>query len=159
MKLRVFPYPGGVAAMFRSLAHETQIAQDESEREAMFNAGDIHGGVAVTRLSLRATFVKPAQNLAILTDLPPDRLRSARLTDLLVTRDRAMANEHLEAVFGLGERRRFQSSMLTNRGDELPVYVGLAPVREGFKIVGAMMLLTVLDAEAVAGARSENRRA
>ena len=42
-----------------------------------------------------------------------------------------------------GETRRFTAQLLVNGGDEIDVCIELAPIREGFEITGAIMLLTV----------------
>ena len=148
MRMRVFPYPGGAAAVFRNVSHEVQVAHAVNEREALTAARDAHGRVALARMSLRGTFEQAERGLAQIAGFLPERLRGVRLTDLLVLKDRGAANSDIEAVLGRGETRCFRSKLMVNGGGEIPVCVALAPIREGFGIPGAMVLITVEEDKA-----------
>ncbi|MBV9841461.1 MAG: PAS domain-containing protein [Sphingomonadaceae bacterium] len=141
-RARIFPLPEGVAVMFRNVTNEVRSEHEAQERIALQAAREAHGRVGVGRLTLRATFEHVEPGLAKLAGFTPDRLKGVRITDLLVLNQRALVQEELESVLARGEARTVHTTMLVNGGNELRICMALAPIREGFGITGAVLLLT-----------------
>ena len=148
LRLRLFPFPEGVAALFHDVAGEVRARREAAEREALFAAREAHGAVGVARLSLRATFEMIEPGFARIAGFAPARLAGVRLADLLALGARAATNDEIERVLGQGEARSFASRLLVNGASERAVTLSLAPVREGFGIVGAVALMSGADTRA-----------
>ena len=141
-RVRVLPYPGGVATIFRNVAHEAKTDYEGHEMAALYAARDAHANIAVARLSLRGTFQNAEPGLARIVGLPPERLRGMKLTDLLIVKDRGRIADEIDAVLN-GETRRFPARLIKEGGDEVGLCIAIAPIRENYGVIGAMIMLTV----------------
>lgn len=143
LRLHAFPWPGGLALLFRDVAEEELAARALAERAALTVARDVHGGAVTARLSLRGTFERVDPALARLAGFAPERLLGVRLTDLLALSRRGAALSEIEAVLGRGEARCLDTMLLVNGGGERAARIGMAPLRDGFAIGGAMLVMTM----------------
>ncbi len=143
LRIRAFPWPGGLAVLFRDVAEEELAARALAEWVALAAAREAHGATAMARLSLRGTFDRVDPALAGLAGFAPERLLGVRLIDLLALPRRGAALGEIEAVLGRGETRCFDSALLVNGGGERGARIALAPLREGFAIGGAMLVMTI----------------
>ena len=143
LRVSLFPFPNGVAMVFRNVAEEIRAEQDARERSALQAAREAHGRAGVGRLSLRATFEHVEPGFAAMAGFGPERLRGVKFTDLLALGERAAVAQEIEAVLAGGETRRLTTTLLVNGGGEMRVTAAAAPIREGFGITGAMLFVTV----------------
>ncbi|MBU3076618.1 PAS domain-containing protein [Sphingomonas quercus] len=142
LRMRLFPYPGGVGVTFRNVAGLRNAERAEQEHAALAQARVTHGGVGVGRLGPRATFEHVEEPLAQMAGFAPERLGGVRFTDLLSLPSRAAASDAIEAVLTGQGARAFDSIMLVNGGGELPVRIALAELRDGFAISGAVVMVS-----------------
>jgi len=148
LRMRIFPYPGGVGVTFRNVAGLRNAERAEQEQAAQAQARLAHGGIGVGRLGPRGTFEAVEPPLARMAGFAANRLDGVRFTDLLTLPSRPAASEAIEAVLTGQGPRAFDSVMLVNGGGELPVHVALAELRDGFAISGASVMVTRLAWEA-----------
>lgn len=142
LRMRFFPYPGGVGVTFRNVAGMRNAERAEQEHIAQAQARLAHGGVGVGRLGPRATFEAVEPPLAQMVGFTAERLEGVRFTDLLALPSRPQASEAIEAVLTGHGPRAFDGVMLVNGGGELAVRVALAELRDGFAISGASVMVT-----------------
>ncbi len=145
MRFRLFPYPGGVAALFTNVAEQLDRLRDAAEQVSLTAARDVHGGVGVGRLSVRGTFAEVEGSLAAMAGLDRMKLLGVRLSDLLALNRRVAAGEEIETVLSGGGPRVLDSMMLVNGGSDLPIRIALAEIREGFAVAGATVMITRLN--------------
>ncbi len=142
LRMRLFPYPGGVAATFRNVAGLRNAEKAESEQIAHVHARGAHGGIGVGRIGPRGTFEKVEPALAELAGFPAERLIGIRVSDILGVSGRAMANAAIEAVLTGRGPQAFDAPLLVNGGGERSARFALADVRDGFAVVGAVLVVT-----------------
>lgn len=71
----------------------------------------------------------------------PDQLVGRRLAEFVALRDRPVLNEAIEEVLRGGPPRCVNATLLSNRDEDVPAQVGLAPYRMEFAVEGACFLL------------------
>ncbi|UAK22957.1 PAS domain-containing protein [Sphingomonas nostoxanthinifaciens] len=126
LHLRVFPHGDGAACLMRDITEEIEGQRRCDADAAGMAALTIHGGVGRARLSARGTFVEVDEALAGMAGFASQMLVRARLVDVLPLDRRVAASSELEAVMSGGGARAFDTALLVNRGDELPVRIALA---------------------------------
>ncbi len=137
-----YPWVSGVALSLTPY-YETQVDIWQSEQRALEKARKHHYDLFVMRLSVRGTIMSVDDRAVAVFGLPRERILQARLVDLLSLSARAEARDAVEAVLGgSAEATAFDSTILTNGGDERRVTISLAPIADGFAIGGAMVLFT-----------------
>ncbi len=144
MRFRLFPYPGGVAALFTNVAEQLDQLRDAAEQVSLSEARNAHGGVGIGRLNVRGTFAQVESSLAAMAGFDPLKLIGVRLGDLLALNRRVAAGAEIETVLSGGGPRVLDSVMLVNGGQDLPIRVALAEIREGFAVAGATVMITPL---------------
>ena len=142
LRMRLFPYPGGVAATFRNVAGLRNAERAATEQAAQAQARALHGGIGVGRLGPRGTFEHVEAPLAAMAGFVPDRLAGVRFTDLLALPCRAAAAQAVEAVLTGRGPQAIDTLMLVNGEGERPVRAALAEIRDGFVIAGAVVMVT-----------------
>lgn len=142
MRFRIFPYPGGVAALFNNVAEQIDQEREAAEQVSLCAARSAHGGVGIGRLSVRGTFAEVEDSLAAMAALDPAKLVGVRLVDLLALNRRVAAAVEIETVLSGGGTHVFDSVMLVNGGEDRPIRIALAEIREGFAVAGAMVMIT-----------------
>lgn len=142
LRMRIFPFPGGVAATFRNVAGLRNAERAEAEQAAHSRARAVHGAVGAGRIGPRGTFEQVEGGLAEMAGFAPERLSGVRLVDLLALPARAAAAQAIETVLTGRGSAALDSVMLVNGADEQPVRIALAELRDGFTISGATVLVT-----------------
>ena len=144
MRFRIFPYPGGIATLFTNVTEQIDHEREAAERVSLQAARNAHGGVGIGRLSVRGTFAGVEDPLAAMAGFDPVKLVGVRLGDLLALNRRVAASVEIETVLSGGGPHVFDSVMLVNGGEDLPIRVALAEIREGFAVAGATVMITPL---------------
>lgn len=137
LRLRLCPYPGGVAAFFRNVADERRaddaLAVEAARRQAMA----LLPGIGTGRLNLRGMLTEGSDGLAEMVGVATERLIGVRLTDLIALNARRALGEALDALLTGGEARRIATSLLVEGGKERESVIALAPIRSGVAVEGA----------------------
>jgi PAS domain-containing protein len=142
LRMRIFPFPGGVAATFRNVAGMRNAERAEAEQAAQTRARAVHGAVGAGRIGPRGTFEHVEQGLAEMAGFSAERLAGVRLVDLLALSARAAAAQAIETVLSGRGPCALDSVMLVNGATEQPIRIALAEVRDGFTVSGASVLVT-----------------
>lgn len=142
LHVQTFPYGAGAACLFRNITEEIAARREADGRTALVSAIDAHAAIGHARLSPRATFVEVDPALAAMCGFEGRSLLNARLTDILPLNRRVEAAAEVEAVLGSGGVRAFDTALLVNRGDELPVRIALAELRGDYSNEGAVVVVT-----------------
>lgn len=142
LRVRVFPYGAGSACLFRSIGAEQEMRRIADAEAALRDALGADGRIALARLTLRATFAEVDAALARMAGFAPASLIQVRLADILPLGRRVAASAAIEAVLSGGLPAAFDSALLVNNGDELPVRIAAAALRGPFAIDGAMVAIT-----------------
>jgi PAS domain-containing protein len=143
LRVRAFPWPDGMALILRSIDDEAENDRVGAEAAALARARASHGGIAVARLTVRATIAVAEPGFASLAGFATERLTGVRLIDLLALSARPAAGAAIERVLGGGGVESFDSRLLVNSGTERPVRIAIAALAEGFAVSGAMLTMTM----------------
>lgn len=150
LRVRAFLWPRGVALILRASQEDVQDNR-LAEHLALEKALTAHGVVISARLTVRGTIASAEPSLAALIDLPPEKITGARLVDLVAIPERTAVRRAVElALNGQGDIQRFDTRLLTNHGTEVPVRITIAPLTAGYAVGGAVMVLTVGNADGTA---------
>ncbi|ARS26346.1 PAS domain-containing protein [Sphingomonas sp. KC8] len=142
LHLQTFPFGNGAAVLFRSMGDEVEARRQSTAASAMAAAAAVHGGIGHGWLSPRGTFANVDAVLAGMAGFEAVALGGVRLTDILPLKRRMEAAERMEAVLAGNGPCAFDSEILVNRGDELPVRIGLADLRGDYANDGAVVVVT-----------------
>lgn len=140
--VRIFPYPGGAAILFRDVTHEREarrIGQDQASFRAALRA---NGDCGVARLNLRGRLTFAHESLKTLLGIEPARLDEVRLVDLLPADRRPALRDALEDVLTGKGPRALDTEMLARGTERIPVRIGIAEVRYDFAIEGATVAIS-----------------
>ncbi|WP_165611185.1 PAS domain-containing protein [Sphingomonas jatrophae] len=140
LRCTVFPYGEGAACLLRNITSDQHARTNFQHQEALNQALHATGQIACARLSVRGTFTFVEPDFAAMVGLVPEALEQVRLTDILPVARRSQAASHLDAVLGGGAPHGFDTVLLVNDAAELPVRIGLAPLRRGHAIDGATVV-------------------
>lgn len=139
--VRVFPYPGGVAALFVNRTEEHALRNRLRYARAMRAATTALPRLAVARLNVRGVLAEMDDDFLRLTGFSNVELLDCRLTDIVRPADRRSLTQALEHVLQGGPPTRMTTALLVKAGDERPVELALAPVQQDGVVDGVMVLL------------------
>lgn len=135
------PVGRGVALLAQDGTGEREQAHARASAEATANATAAAGGVAAATLSARGYVVDPGAALCALTRLSREALARSRFVTLVEIGGRVALGDALERVLGDGAVEAVEAKLLVNRAGGAPVRVGLAPIRTGQAIEGAVAMV------------------
>ncbi len=138
LRLRLCPYPGGVATFFRNVADERRADDALAAEAARDQALALLPGIGTGRLNLRGMLTGSSVGLAAMIGVTAERLPGVRLTDLVALDARRAMGEAIDALMSGGEARRVATSLLVEGGNERDSVIALAPVRNGSAMEGAV---------------------
>ena len=122
------------------IVHDTSLIDDLAQLRAADRAHhaaiEAMGAVATARINLRGYLDAPSPTLATLTGLPAESLASVRFVSLFDIGSRVMLGDTIDALLAQGGETAIAATLLINRGDPLPVRIGLAAIRQGAAIAG-----------------------
>jgi PAS domain-containing protein len=139
---QTFPYRNGAACLFREITDELDARVQIDTKAATLAALAVHGDVGRAKLSARGTFTEVDAAFAAFARFTPEALVHARLTDIVVVRQRHDARGAIEAVLDGSARQRLEVDLLTKDGAEMRVRIGLAPLRIHNRSHGAVAVIT-----------------
>ncbi|TCS16530.1 type II toxin-antitoxin system prevent-host-death family antitoxin [Caulobacter sp. BK020] len=139
--VRVFPYPGGVAALFANRTEEHSLRSRLRHAQAMQTATAALPRLAIARLNIRGVLAEMDEDFLRLTGFSSAELLDCRLTDIVRPSDRRALSQALEKVLQGGPAARVETTLLVRAGDERPVELSLAPVLHDGTADGVMVLI------------------
>lgn len=139
--VRVFPYPGGVAALFANRTEEHSLRSRLRHAGAMQTATAVLPRLAVARLNIRGVLAEMDEDFLRLTGFTGAELLDCRLTDIVRPSDRRALSQALEKVLQGGPAARVETALLVRAGDERPVELSLAPILHDGAADGVMVLM------------------
>jgi hypothetical protein len=143
LDVQLAPQPDGVLLLVRDRTITEELRGARADAEATEAAIAAIGGLAHATINLRGYLDAPGTDLAALTGLPREALASARFVTLLAIGSRVAAGEAIEAVIMTGAERALHADLLVNRGDPLAITIGLAPLREGARVVALRAVIAL----------------
>jgi prevent-host-death family protein len=139
--VRVFPYPGGVAALFANRTEEHNLRSRLRHAGAMQAATAGLPRLAVARLNIRGVLAEMDEDFLVLAGFSSAELLDCRLTDIVRPSDRRALTQALEKVLQGGPAARVETALLVRAGDERPVELSLAPILRDGAADGVMVLI------------------
>ena len=139
--VRIFPYPGGVAALFVNRTEEHDLRNRLRHAQAMRAATTALPRLAVARLNIRGVLAEMDSDFLRLTGFSSAELLDCRLTDIIRPADRRDLARALEKVLQGGPAMRIETALLVKAGDERPVELALAPILRDAAADGVMVLM------------------
>ena len=139
--VRVFPYPGGVAALFVNRTEEHSLQGRLRHARAMRAATAALPRLAVARLNIRGVLAEMDDDFLRLAGFSNAELLDCRLTDIVRPTDRRPLTQALEKVLQGGPAARITTALLVKAGDERPVELSLAPILRDGAADGVMVLI------------------
>ena len=139
--VRVFPYPGGVAALFANRTEEHDLRNRLRHARAMRAATAAVPRLAVARLNIRGVLAEMDDDFLRLAGFSSAELLDCRLTDIIRPADRRALTQALERVLQGGPAARVETALLVKAGDERPVELSLAPILRDGAADGVMVLI------------------
>ncbi|CAN5359348.1 hypothetical protein BH10PSE3_BH10PSE3_16160 [soil metagenome] len=139
--VRVFPYPGGVAALFVNRTEEHSLRGRLRHARATRAATAAMPRLAVARLNIRGVLAEMDDDFMRLTGFSSAELLDCRLTDIVRPADRRPLTQALEKVLQGGAAARMATSLLVKAGDERPIELSLAPILSDGAADGVMVLI------------------
>ena len=139
--VRVFPYPGGVAALFANRTEEHSLRGRLRHAGAIQTATTALPRLAVARLNIRGVLAEMDDDFLRLTGFSGVELLDCRLTDIVRPSDRRALSQALEKVLQGGPAARVETALLVRAGDERPVELSLAPILHDGAADGVMVLI------------------
>jgi prevent-host-death family protein len=143
--VRVFPYPGGVAALFANRTEEHDLRGRLRHARAMRAATAALPRLAVARLNIRGVLAEMDDDFPRLAGFSSAELLDCRLTDIIRPSDRHALTQALEKVLQGGPAMRVATALLVKAGDERPVELSVAPILRDGAADGVMVLILAED--------------
>lgn len=137
----LMPVGRGVAWLAQDGTGEREQVRARATAEATANATAAAGGIAMVTLSARGYVVDPGAALCALTHLSREALARSRFVALVEIGGRVALGDTLERVLGDGAVEAVEAKLLVNRAGGVPVRIGLAPIRTGQAIEGAVAMV------------------
>lgn len=142
----IVPYRDGIALKLHDLTLADETAAIRAQRHAEEQATAAARGIATARINLRGYLDAVSPSLCALTGLAQQSLASVRFVSLVEIGSRAALGDAIEAIVAGRESISLHAVLLVNRGNPVPVRIGISPIRHGAAIVGAVALIARNDA-------------
>jgi PAS domain S-box-containing protein len=139
--VRVFPYPGGVAAVFANRTEEHSLRNRLRHARAMRAATAALPRLAVARLNVRGVLAEMDDDFLRLAGFSRAELLDCRLTDIVRPSDRRDLTRALEQILQGGPATRVATALLVKAGDERLVELSVAPILRDGAADGVMVLI------------------
>ena len=143
LDVQLAPQSDGLLLLVRDRTVTEELRGARADAEATQAAIGAIGGLAHATINLRGYLDQPGADLAALTGLPREALASARFVTLLAIGSRVAAGEAIEAVIAEGAGRALHADLLVNRGDPLAITIGLAPLRDGARVIAVRAVVAL----------------
>ena len=139
--VRIFPYPGGVAAVFSNRTEEHNLRNRLRHARAMRAATAALPRLAVARLNIRGVLVEMDDDFLKLAGFSRAELLDCRLTDIVRPSDRRPLTQALEQILQGGAATRVAAALMVKAGDERLIELSIAPILRDGAADGVMVLI------------------
>lgn len=140
--VRVFPYPGGVAAVFVNRTEERDLRARLDRAAALETALSVLPGVATARLNIRGVLASMDADFLRLTGFSEAELRDCRLSDIVRPAERRALTQAVEHALQGDAPARLPVTLLIKDGAERTVELALATVRRDGVPEGVLAVLS-----------------
>ncbi|PVM92000.1 PAS domain-containing protein [Caulobacter endophyticus] len=140
--VRVFPYPGGVAALFINRTEERDLRGRLDRAAALETALSVLPGVATARLNIRGVLAAMDADFLRLTGFSEAELRDCRLSDIVRPAERRALTHAVEHALQGEAPARLPVTLLVKDGAERTVELALATVRRDGVPEGVLAVLS-----------------
>ncbi|AYV49349.1 prevent-host-death family protein [Caulobacter flavus] len=140
--VRVFPYPGGVAAVFVNRTEERDLRARLDRAAALETALSVLPGVATARLNIRGVLASMDADFLRLTGFSEAELRDCRLSDIVRPAERRSLTQAVEHALQGDAPARLPVTLLVKDGAERTVELALATVRRDGVPEGVLAVLS-----------------
>ena len=140
--VRVFPYPGGVAALFVNRTEERDLRARLDRAAALETALSVLPGVATARLNIRGVLASMDADFLRLTGFSEAELRDCRLSDIVRPAERRALTQAVEHALQGDAPGRLPVTLLVKDGAERTVELALATVRRDGVPEGVLAVLS-----------------
>lgn len=140
--VRVFPYPGGVAALFVNRTEERDLRARLDRAAALETALSVLPGVATARLNIRGVLASMDADFLRLTGFSEAELRDCRLSDIVRPAERRALTQAVEHALQGDAPGRLPVTLLVKDGAERAVELALATVRRDGVPEGVLAVLS-----------------
>lgn len=123
--------PSGLVLSFADATLQDEHRELRAIRDAEVEAKRVSGAAAVARITLRGYLADPDASLVAMTAVAAETLATARFVSLFDVATRVDVGAAIEHLIDGAPPKGLSARLLVNRGDPLPVRVGLAPIRRG----------------------------
>lgn len=129
-------------ATFRDITDEVATHRLADVKEALLSAIALHeDDVFYVRLSLRGTIDRADKSFCARLGISAQRLIGIALIDLVARDQRVAMREGIEATIRQGMSQKFETSLLTNLGQEIAVNIALVPLQSTYGCEGAVAVM------------------
>ena len=139
--VRVFPYPGGVAALFVNHTEEHDLRTRLRHARAMRAATSALPRLAVARLNVRGVLAETDEQFLRMTGFSSAELLDCRLSDVVRPAERRALTLALEKVLQGGPAACISTTLLVKAGEERTVELSLAAILRDGAADGVMVLM------------------
>lgn len=129
--LTITPVQSGLIVAIADATIQDEFREMSAIRLAEADAWRVSGAGALARITLRGYIETPQPSLSALTGLTAEMLMTARFASLFDVATRVDIGTAIEEVIDRASACGVSARLLVNRGDPIPVRVGLAPIRRG----------------------------
>lgn len=140
--VRVFPYPGGVAALFVNRTEERDLRARLDRAAALETALSVLPNVATARLNIRGVLTSMDADFLRLTGFSEAELRDCRLSDIIRPAERRALTQAVEHALQGDAPNRLPVTLLVKDGAERTVELALATVRRDGVPEGVLAVLS-----------------
>ncbi|MDG2529972.1 PAS domain-containing protein [Caulobacter endophyticus] len=140
--VRVFPYPGGVAALFVNRTEERDLRARLDRASALEAALSVLPGVATARLNIRGVLAAMDADFLRLTGFSDAELRDCRLSDIVRPAERRALTQAIEHALQGEAPARLPVTLLVKDGAERVVELALATIRRDGVPEGVLAVLS-----------------
>ncbi|MEH0195559.1 PAS domain-containing protein [Caulobacter sp. CCNWLY153] len=140
--VRVFPYPGGVAALFVNRTEERDLRARLDRAAALETALSVLPGVATARLNIRGVLTSMDADFLRLTGFSEAELRDCRLSDIVRPAERRALTQAVEHALQGDAPARLPVTLLIKDGAERTIELALATVRRDGVPEGVLAVLS-----------------
>lgn len=145
LHFETFPFADGVALLLRDITADMQSHRLADVKSGILKAMNVLGNVGYVRLSVRGSIETADATFCAMVGLPPERLASASLPDLIDLPLRPALREALERVLHGDGDRLVETRFLTNAGAVVAAEAGLAQLRGAYGTEGAIMVVVARE--------------
>nr|WP_306300237.1 PAS domain-containing protein [Erythrobacter sp. LQ02-29] len=145
MRLQTFPLHGRNVLMFRDITEEVEHHRLADVKTAIIEAMAVHNAIGYVRVGVSGLIDRVDEPFCDLLGVPEERLRGARLVDLVSREKRVAFKSELEEAMAGNGARRVIAEFISNRGKTETLVAAIVQLKGAYGAEGAVVLLTSVD--------------